>query len=267
MRTLRSWIGTELMRIGRYEFVPNRGPALLTLLVFPLLLALGFWQLDRADQKLQLQDEFQARYQAERVDLNAFVEIPEDMFWRPVRAAGRYLPLRYLLDNQVVKREAGYKIYAVLDLSGKPECLLVEQGWVPAGSDRRLPPDLEAAVSAADIQGRAIPEPATGILLAEHRLEPLTEKLFRAQRIDTTELSQHSGCKLLPFLLQPGSTSQADPLAGMPGIGRERHLGYAFQWFALAATLLVIFIVVNTRKTAEKTKTQAIKSENEKHNG
>lgn len=236
------------MRIGRYEFVPNRGPALITLLVFPLLLALGFWQLDRAEQKQRLQDEFHARYQAERVDLNAFGDVPGDMIWRPAAAAGQFLPLRYLLDNQVVKREAGYKIYAVLDLSGRPECLLVEQGWVPAGSDRQLPPELEVAVSAADIQGRAIPEPATGILLAEHRIESLTEKLFRVQRIDTVELSNHSGCDLLPYLLRPESAGQTDPLASMPGIGRERHLGYAFQWFALAATLLLIFIVVNTRK-------------------
>jgi cytochrome oxidase assembly protein ShyY1 len=30
--------------------------------------------------------------------------------------------------------------------------------------------------------------------------------------------------------------------------GPERHLGYAVQWFALALTLVVIWIVVNWRK-------------------
>jgi len=27
------------------------------------------------------------------------------------------------------------------------------------------------------------------------------------------------------------------------------HLGYAFQWFALAATLLIIFVALNWKKT------------------
>ena len=29
-----------------------------------------------------------------------------------------------------------------------------------------------------------------------------------------------------------------------PGFNRERHLGYAFQWFALATTVLVIYMVL-----------------------
>lgn len=236
------------MRIGRYEFVPNRWPALLTLLVFPLLLSLGFWQLDRAGQKQSLQDDFLARYQAERVNLNAVDDLPDNMLWRPVQASGRYLPQQYLLDNQVARREAGYKVYGILVLSPQQSCLLVEQGWVPAGRDRQLPPQVESLPQTAEVRGRALPEPATGILLAEHRIEPMTETLFRVQRIDTAELSQHSDCRLLPYLLRPESATQADPLASMPGIGRERHLGYAFQWFALAATLLVIFVVVNTRR-------------------
>lgn len=31
----------------------------------------------------------------------------------------------------------------------------------------------------------------------------------------------------------------------------QRHLGYAFQWFALAVGMLVIFIVVNTNRKTE----------------
>jgi surfeit locus 1 family protein len=31
----------------------------------------------------------------------------------------------------------------------------------------------------------------------------------------------------------------------------ERHYGYALQWFALAATLLVLFIVVNLHKVEQ----------------
>jgi surfeit locus 1 family protein len=33
-----------------------------------------------------------------------------------------------------------------------------------------------------------------------------------------------------------------------PGFPPMRHIGYAVQWFALALTLAVIYIVTNTRK-------------------
>ena len=36
-----------------------------------------------------------------------------------------------------------------------------------------------------------------------------------------------------------------------PGLPPERHLGYAVQWYSLATALVVIWIVVNTRRTAE----------------
>jgi surfeit locus 1 family protein len=32
-------------------------------------------------------------------------------------------------------------------------------------------------------------------------------------------------------------------------MGPERHLGYAVQWFGLAVTLMIIYIVVNMKKT------------------
>ena len=33
-----------------------------------------------------------------------------------------------------------------------------------------------------------------------------------------------------------------------PDLGIHKHYGYAFQWFALAATLLVFYLVTHVRK-------------------
>jgi len=35
-----------------------------------------------------------------------------------------------------------------------------------------------------------------------------------------------------------------------PGFPPMRHIGYAVQWFALAAALLVIYIVTNVRRSS-----------------
>ena len=39
------------MRIASWEFNPSLWPTLATILVLPLFLSLGFWQLDRAEEK------------------------------------------------------------------------------------------------------------------------------------------------------------------------------------------------------------------------
>jgi surfeit locus 1 family protein len=36
-----------------------------------------------------------------------------------------------------------------------------------------------------------------------------------------------------------------------PGFPPMRHIGYAVQWFALALTLFVIYVVTNTRRDAD----------------
>jgi len=36
------------------------------------------------------------------------------------------------------------------------------------------------------------------------------------------------------------------------GFGPERHLGYAVQWFALAAAVLIIYVVVNLKRASKK---------------
>jgi len=38
---------------------------------------------------------------------------------------------------------------------------------------------------------------------------------------------------------------------GPPGFPPMRHLGYAVQWFALALTLFVIYVVTNLRRDAD----------------
>ena len=35
-----------------------------------------------------------------------------------------------------------------------------------------------------------------------------------------------------------------------PDLGVDKHYGYAFQWFALAATILIFYVVCHVRKDA-----------------
>jgi surfeit locus 1 family protein len=51
-------------------------------------------------------------------------------------------------------------------------------------------------------------------------------------------------------LLDPGEPDGYVRNWSAPGFPPMRHLGYAVQWFALALTLAVIYVVTNLRRAA-----------------
>ena len=52
-------------------------------------------------------------------------------------------------------------------------------------------------------------------------------------------------------LLDPGEPDGYVRNWSAPGFPPMRHIGYAVQWFALALTLLVIYVVTNLRRNPE----------------
>lgn len=236
----------------RYRFSPGPWPTLATLLLLPLFLSLGFWQLDRAEQKARLQAEFSERYNSPTVVLNDVEKLDsrEALRWRPVIVSGSYAGNHYLLDNQVYRGEPGYRLYTPLRLSGTESAVLVERDWLAMGRDRRHVPEFTTPAGEQHLQGRIVPAPATGIMLAEHRVEQVADGRYRVQRIKPQELAAHGDIDLLPYIvrLDQARHSGDDQKAALQGFGRERHLGYAFQWFALAATLVIIYLCVNIKR-------------------
>jgi surfeit locus 1 family protein len=241
------------MRTGKFEFRPRLWPSLATLLMFPALLALGFWQLDRAEQKAAMAREYHERQRAPSLDLDRLSGpvSAEAWRWRRVEAAGEYQPPLYLLDNQVRGGRAGYEVYTAFQPVSADFWVLVDRGFVPAPPERATPPALTLPAGTVPLSGMAVEPPQPGLTLAGAAMERLGPGIFRLQRLDLEAIAAQAPRRLLPFVVRldehapHGYDRQWPP----PGFGRERHLGYAFQWFALAATLLVIYLVMNVKKT------------------
>ena len=242
------------MRIGGWQFTPGFWPSLATLIFLSLFVALGFWQLDRADQKTRRHGEFIKRQAERTMDLTDPGSLRTDkaeMLWRHVQARGRFAAkVHILLDNQVVKGEPGYLVFTPFRLSGSDSWLLINRGWVPLGADRSVVPALETPAEEVNIEGVINDVPATGLALGETSMETLSSSIFRAQRIDLKEDARLAGHDLQPYVLTLAPESGYGFVREwqIPGSGREKHLGYAFQWFVFAAALLVIYLVVNVTK-------------------
>jgi surfeit locus 1 family protein len=241
-----------MLMLGNYQFRPRLWPTLVAILVFPCLIALGFWQLDRAEQKRVMHNAFLERQQADAIKLNERMisADPEELYWRHIELSGEFKRNRKIfLDNQVLNREAGYYVYALFSPVGSDQSVLINYGWIAAGADRLLLPEVDLPNGTVTLEGIIKGVPSTGITLEETAVE-LIQNNIRVQSINIGNLSNLLNEKLAPFIVRLEKESPYGLIRQwtLPGSNEAMHLGYAFQWFALAATLLVIFIVVNLHK-------------------
>ena len=243
------------IRIGNRRFAPGLWPSLITVLLFPVLVALGCWQLDRAGQKRALYEQ-SVRHGTEAVlNLNSAGAVKEnktEMMWRHILATGQFDPgTQILLDNQFSNAgEPGYLVLTPFRLTGENSWFLVNRGWIPMGADRNVLPSINTPAEEITIQAVVTDVPVTGLFLGDKAIETLPDGAYRAQRIKIEEIAPLLKHDLLPYVLRLESDSPHGFVREwiMPGSGEEKHLGYAFQWFALAATLLTIYFFVNLKK-------------------
>jgi len=219
--------------------------------VTALFAALGMWQLDRAEQKRVMHAEFENRGNTPEVDLNQMgVDNMTALAGRQAAAAGRYRGATILLDNQVHQGRAGYLVYTAFDLTGRKESVLVNRGWISAGADRSRAPKFATPTLSQRLEGRLRPPPQGGLRLEGYDvIERLADDIWRVQGIDYAALNASVGVDLvlMTVLLDVDAPYGFVRDWTPPGNDENRHLGYAFQWFALALTVVIVALVVTLR--------------------
>ena len=218
-----------------------------------LLLAAGFvslgrWQLERAEVNRETEQRF------ERTDSLPVLDDPtvsdaELHRYRRIRLAGRYEPgVQVLLDNRTRDGRAGYEVLTPFLVDGFARRVIVNRGWVPASWDRAELPDVEVHDDATTVHGRVDRLPRAGLTLGDSAA-PADRAVVVMSYPDVAELQSVLGLELFAFQLL------LDPDSG-PGFARdwtvpqdrdERNLGYAVQWFGLAALALVLAVGIAAR--------------------
>ncbi len=238
------------MRIGRFEFTPGRWPTIATVVMFVFLVVLGFWQLDRAEQKNTLLAQYGEEQDQTVLRLEASLKSIDGLNYRSAVVTGHYDDHhQFLLDNRTHAGRAGYQVLTPFVFHDSRVAVLVNRGWVPLGQSRDILPDITVPEQRQQILGRLKMPPEKVFMLGEE--DPRQDWPWRIQRIRIETLSAELGRPLLPIVLlldaeEPeGYVRDWKP---MTGFGPERNIAYAVQWFGLAITLLIIYLVVNTRR-------------------
>jgi surfeit locus 1 family protein len=243
------------MPAARRHFRPGLAATVAVLIAVPLFVSLGFWQLSRAEQKDTLQREHQLRSTEAPLDLPSAQALKLPAAWmefRRVRLYGAYdAPPQFLLDNQVYRGQAGYFVYTPFLLDNGPWRVLVNRGWMAAGPDRMRILPVEPPDGATPVAGNVRLPPFPGLRSGANPPEAVGAGLLRLQEIDFERIAADQGWALLPYEVRLDAPTSAGLVRDWPppGSGRERHLGYAFQWFLFAAAAVILYVVLNLKKT------------------
>jgi cytochrome oxidase assembly protein ShyY1 len=222
---------------------------LFTVVMVPVLIALGFWQLQRAQEKAELSATYEARRQQPPVDLSGLWESPaQSLAYVPVRLRGSFVPNAYfLLDNQMRKGRFGYEVLSILQLADDQGSVLVNRGWIAGDPTRQVLPDVPSIDDAVEITGHVYVAPGSAFLLAEQHLDNTWPQRIQAVEMDKLSAAMATvvGPKVFPYpvRIDAGSRGALEVDWQVVNMTPQKHQAYAVQWFAMAATLLVFYLL------------------------
>ncbi len=218
---------------------------LLAALVGVLVTArLGVWQLDRAAQKNALQarlDERRALPPLDVRELATDADAALQQHHRRISLAGHWqAEATVYLENRQMQGRPGFFVVTPLRLDDGTS-VLVQRGWQPRDLlDRTkviMPPTPAERVQ---VSGRIAPPPAR-----LYEFDGVESGPVR-QNIELGAFGREWRLKLRPLsMLQQSEGPSTDGLLRewlLPATGVHKHYGYAFQWFALAALILGLYV-------------------------
>ncbi|MCS0027560.1 SURF1 family protein [Vibrio alginolyticus] len=224
----------------------------LTVVVFSLLVKLGFWQLERGQEKQALEQAILARADSAYQTLG---EVLEENDWREGSILGKkveanVVPQAFpviLLDNQTHQGNVGYLAFQIVSMSDESGTYaLLELGFVEGIADRSILPTVTTLEVSTFISGRLYRKSANPL---SSELMPEVGDAIRVQNLNIVHLNQLLNIELMPAVLQPDNLKNWPydfPWNPLP-LNSAKHFGYSIQWFSMAGVFLLLTLIVFVR--------------------
>ncbi|MFY8273829.1 SURF1 family protein [Pseudoalteromonas sp. SSDWG2] len=233
----------------------------LVILAVTVCTSLGFWQLERADQKQQRQqmlDAWSERGVLSFADAMRFVQ-QGDATGLQVRLSGEVHPQYWLLDNQVYEGKVGYDVIALILPQGSSHWLVTNLGFVRAPTLRTELPNVTLPSTITLPQALIKQGELGSITLDNDIIDPLAASGWpkRIQQIDITAMVEQTRKPIHAFMAyaqKPNDVVAAIPHYQPVTMTAQKHHAYALQWFliAFAAVVIALSAYWRARRTHEE---------------
>jgi surfeit locus 1 family protein len=256
---------THRMRCYRFDWKLS----LLTALLLPLMISLGFWQLRREDEKLALQAQYEQRQYEIPTAISALTA-QDDLQYRQVRLVGVVDSAHtYLLDNRIYQGQAGYEVIVPV-VTPEGMVVLLNRGWIAPGATRAELPVIPAMPAELSVQGSIYQSVGETLVLGDslesdgwpkvvQALDPVRLAGLAGYGANSSDAAAGTAGKvaasamtIFPYSVriaeaQPGVLTRYWPVISTTP---EKHRGYAVQWFLMATALVLLYFYYSTRTEA-----------------
>lgn len=208
-----------------------------------VMTSLGFWQLERLDERKARNVEVGAAMEAEPVAIEDLLDT-DPAEHSAVLVGGEYLDEHsFLVANRTFESQAGFWLATPMRLDDG-RVVVVSRGWVPrlwaAGSDQRV---IDTPEGRIEVLGRVQASVDDGRIG-----ERTNSTLPQVSRIDVPVVEELLGIAVEDSWVQ--LAVQAPPLGDLPipvprpSLDEGPHLSYAFQWFFFSAGTVVAYALI-----------------------
>lgn len=233
------------LQSGSVALSVNWKLTLVGVLMLTLLVRLGFWQLDRAQEKRSLLNNIEKQQSMSAIPLGSIPQAENLRAYQNVTVTGNFMPEKYwLLDNQVLHGKVGYGVIVPFRFNND-QIILIDRGWIAAPLLREQLPAIDMPSGLVVLQGRLI-KPSDNRMTRELEINNRWPK--RVQKLELASLQEEIGYPILPWLLQLHMDSP-EALAvewRKANITPSKHKAYAVQWFSMAVVLVIALVIANT---------------------
>ncbi len=213
------------------------------------MLRLGFWQLQRAEEKDSRLANIASKSETGAMNLKEVLALM-DRRDAPITLQGELIVEKvFLWDNRVVQGKVGYEV--IVPVKTNTGIVLTNLGWIAGTGYRDRLPDIPSSAQLAhnsEFNG-VVWLPSNNVFISD-TLEHPGKWPAVVQQVNIQQIEGLLGEPLLPFVVAL-SLSEDSPFVDnhkpvvMPP---EKHIAYAIQWFGLAIGCLLVFIFASMRK-------------------
>ncbi len=216
-------------------------PSILITATFAFLVSLGFWQLERADDKRSIEASIK-QANTGSVELIKKEEGLQSKEYYEVRLQGKYLSdKQFIYDNQIVDQVSGYYVLTPYSLEGQSKAILINRGFIPWNGRRDKLADIVIGQETREIKVQ-ISKPIKRMELKPSEVgiqfPVLIQSIDLQDMADRAKVDFSSVIGLLDASASNGFIRKWEPYTG----SIEKHIGYAVQWFLMALVLAIIGI-------------------------
>ena len=211
----------------------------------PITISLGFWQLDRAEEKREIIANYDELLTSEPINLNVKTIYKN---WQPITTIGRFKDIVIFEDNAILSGRAGFKIYHLFE-NGDGSYVFVHRGFIERNMVKNNLPLINIPKGKQSLEGSVLIKEDNSFVQDIEESDARIIQEFNIERL-INKFPILKDRYLHPFLFNLDIRDNKKFLAieKPVNMAASKHIGYAIQWFGLCIALIILTIYAFRRK-------------------